>query len=673
MNPLLESFETSPFSKIKNTHYKPAIEKAIAIAKEEIKRIATHSSPPSFQNTLEALEFTGQKLDRIIRILSNINAAETSKEIQKIARDISPWLSTFKNDLTLNPDLFKRVRCVHEMKDSLNLTQEQSMLLEKQYKSFLRNGANLDDSEKDKLRLIDVQLSELTLEFGEHVLADTNAFEMHVVKETELSGLPDHSKESAHFLAKQQQKEGWIFTLDSPSYVPFMTYADNRKLRMKMAKAFGRRGFQKNENNNEQIVLEIVKLRQERAKLLGYQSHAHFILEERMAEAPERVFSFINELLDKARPVAEREFSAIQEYAKKSDGIGQLQKWDSAYYAEKLKQQHFNFDQEILKPYFLLENVIDGAFKIASRLYDISFSELTTIDKYHEEVTTYEVKNSKNELLAILYTDFHPRKGKRNGAWMTSYKPQQVKNQINERPHISIVCNFTRSTQTQPSLLTFNEVTTLFHEFGHALHGMMANTVYASLSGTSVSWDFVELPSQIFENWCYEKEALELFARHYKTGALIPMEYVEKIKELASFHQGMQTVRQLSLARLDMAWHTSKELQETTSVKEFEKIALLETQLYPDIEENCMSTSFSHIFQGGYAAGYYSYKWAEVLDADAFAYFKEKGIFNKAIATKFKESILSKGGTEKPMVLYKSFRGKKPNPNALLKRAGLLF
>ncbi len=390
-----------------------------------------------------------------------------------------------------------------------------------------------------------------------------------------------------------------------------------------------------------------------------------------MAETPEKVLSFSNELLQKAKPAAQKEFEELESYAKKLDRIDQLQKWDGAYYAEKLKKERFNLDQEILKPYFKLENVIDGVFTVASKLYDLQFKEVFDIDTYHPDVKTYSVSDIDNNFIAVFYADFHPRKGKRNGAWMTSYKPQQIKNRINERPHVSIVCNFTKPTNTKPSLLTFNEVTTLFHEFGHALHGMLANTTYNSLSGTSVSWDFVELPSQVLENWCYEKEALELFAKHYETGETIPMEYVTKIKESASFHEGMQTLRQLSFGLLDMSWH-SQDPSKISSVKEFENNAFSETKLYPDVKENCMSTAFSHIFQGGYSAGYYSYKWAEVLDADAFEYFLEKGIFNKEVATKFKENILSKGGTEKPMDLYKRFRGKEPKPDALLRRAGLL-
>ncbi|MDG2358000.1 MAG: M3 family metallopeptidase, partial [Polaribacter sp.] len=600
----------------------------------------------------------------------NLNAAETNDEIQKIAQEVSPWLTAFKNDITLNEDLFKKVKSVFDNREALNLTPEQAMLLDKQYKSFARNGANLNEPDKIKLREIDTQLSTFSLKFGENVLAETNAFEMHLTDENDLAGLPDSVRESAREVAKSKEKKGWIFTLDHPSYVPFLTYADNRELRKKMAIAAGKKAFQKNEFNNEQIVLNIVNLRHQRANLLGYKTHAHFVLEQRMAETPEKVIEFSNNLLKKAKPAALKEFKNLENYAKKIDGIDQLQKWDGAYYSEKLKKELFDLDQELLKPYFKLENVIAGVFEIANRLYDLNFEETSDIDKYHEDVKTYRVTDNNGKFISIFYADFHPRKGKRNGAWMTSYKAQQIKNEINERPQVSIVCNFTKPTETKPSLLTFNEVTTLFHEFGHALHGMLADTTYGSLSGTSVSWDFVELPSQILENWCYEKEALELFAKHYKTGEVLPMEFIEKIKESASFHQGMQTLRQLSFGLLDMQWH-GQNPTEIKSVKEFENEAFASTKLYPDVSENSMSTAFSHIFQGGYSAGYYSYKWAEVLDADAFEYFLEKGVFNKEVATKFKKNILSKGGTEKPMSLYKRFRGKAPKPEALLKRAGL--
>ncbi|MDD7915793.1 M3 family metallopeptidase [Polaribacter ponticola] len=671
MNPLLQDFNTAPFSKISNSDYKPAIKEAIKIAKAEINEIVINSEKPTFENTTVALDFTGEKLNRITSIFFNLNSAETNDEIQKIAQEISPWLSEFRNDITLNEALFKRVKSVFDVKDTLDLTAEQKTLLDKQYKGFARNGANLEDDDKNKLRKIDAELSKLSLKFGENVLAETNAFEMHLTNEKDLAGLPESVKEAAKEVAKSKEKEGYIFTLDYPSYIPFLTYADNRELRKEMAIASGKKAFKDNEFNNEQVVLDIVNLRNNRANLLGYKTHAHFVLEERMAETPEKVIEFSNNLLEKAKPAAIKEFENLENYAKKLDGIDQLQKWDGSYYSEKLKKELFDLDQEILKPYFKLENVIDGVFEIANRLFDLKFEEVSNIEKYHEDVKTYYVKDINGNFVSIFYADFHPRKGKRNGAWMTSYKSQQIKNGINERPHVSIVCNFTKPTETKPSLLTFNEVTTLFHEFGHALHGMLANTTYNSLSGTSVSWDFVELPSQVLENWCFEKEALELFAKHYETGEVIPMKYVEKIKESASFHEGMQTLRQLSFGLLDMSWH-SQNPSEIKSVKEFESKAFANTKLYPDVAENCMSTAFSHIFQGGYSAGYYSYKWAEVLDADAFEYFLEKGIFNKKVATKFKENVLSKGGTEKPMLLYKRFRGQEPKPDALLKRAGLL-
>lgn len=671
MNPLLQDFNAAPFSEIRNTDYKEAFKKAIELTKNEISKIVSNDEVPSFENTIVTLDFTGEKLNRISSIFFNLNSAETNDEIQKIAKEISPWLSEFKNDMILNAGLFQRVKSVYNQKESLSLNPEQAMLLEKQYKSFSRNGANLNIEDQQTLRKIDAELSKLSLQFGENVLAETNAYELVLTDEDQLSGLPDSAKEAAKMLAQEKGISGWVFTLDYPSYIPFMTYADNRELRKTLSIAFGKKGFQQNENNNEEVVLKIVNLRHQRANLLGYYSHAHFVLEDRMAETPEKVLNFSKDLLLKAKPAAQKEFKNLEEFAKKLNGIDQLQKWDGAYYSEKLKKVLFNLDQELLKPYFQLENVIDGVFSVTKKLYDLHFDEIFTIDKYHEDVKIYEVLDGNNNFVSYLYADFHPRSGKRNGAWMTSFKSQQIKNGINDRPHISIVCNFTKPTETKPSLLTFNEVTTLFHEFGHALHGMLANTTYNSLSGTSVSWDFVELPSQVLENWCYEKEALELFAKHFETGEVIPMEYVYKIKESASFHEGMQTLRQLSFGLLDMAWH-GQDLVNIKSVKDFETEAFAETQLYPDVKENCMSTAFSHIFQGGYSAGYYSYKWAEVLDADAFEYFKDQGIFNKEVATKFKEHILSKGGTEKPMVLYKRFRGQEPKPDALLRRAGLI-
>lgn len=664
-------YDTAPFSKINNADYKPAFITNIAAAKAEIDAIINNPETPTFENTIEALDFSGYALDRLSSIFFNLNSAETNDEMQKIAQEVSPLLTEFSNDITLNEALFKRVKTVYEQKDSLLLNPEQSTLLDKKFKNFSRNGALLSEEKKIRLREIDSELSKLKLTYGENVLAETNNYELIITDEANLKGLPEGTIEAAKSLAQSKNEQGWVFTLDYPSYIPFVTYADNRELRKEIAIAAGKKAFHNNEFDNQQHVLKIAKLRFERANLLGYQTHSHFVLEERMAQNPDKVKSFLNDLLSKAKPAAEREFAELTAFAKELDGIEKLEKWDGAYYSEKLKQKLFNLDDEKLKPYFQLEKVLQGAFTIAQKLYGITFTEIFDIDTYLEEVTTYEVKDENKELVAVFYADFFPRKGKRNGAWMTSFKSQFIKDGCNERPHISNVCNFTKPTETKPSLLTFNEVTTLFHEFGHGLHGMLANTTYPSLSGTSVYWDFVELPSQIMENWCYEPEALALFANHYQTGEIIPQEFVEKIKESASFQEGMATLRQISFGLLDMAFHSNNP-NEITSVKAFEKAAMDNTVLYPDVAENCMSVSFSHIFQGGYSSGYYSYKWAEVLDADAFAYFQEKGIFNKDVATKFKENVLSKGGTELPMELYKRFRGQEPSPDALLKRAGLV-
>ncbi|UII74902.1 M3 family metallopeptidase [Flagellimonas sp. HMM57] len=670
-NPLLQPFDQAPFEQLKNEHFKPAFVQAIENTKKEIDKIANNPEAPTFKNTLEALDFSGRQLDRISSVFFNLNSAETNDEIQKIAQEVSPLLSEFSNDITLNEKLFKRIKSVYEQKNSLNLSVEQQTLLEKRYKSFSRNGANLGDDAKKRLRKIDAELSKLKLKFGENVLAETNKFELLLTDEKDLSGLPNGAKEAAAQLAKAKNKKGWLITLDYPSYIPFMKYADNRELRKKLSLAFGSKGFHNDELDNQENVLKIATLRHERANLLGYQTHAHFVLEERMAETPEKVHEFLTELLEKAKPAAKKEFAALEGFAIELDGISQLEKWDSTYYSEKLKQKLFNLDDEKLKPYFKLENVIDGVFKVAEKLFDLNFKEVSGIEKYHEDVKTYEVYDSSKNLVSLFYADFHPRPGKRGGAWMTSYKPQYTLDGKNSRPHISNVCNFTKPTTSKPSLLTFNEVTTLFHEFGHALHGMLANTTYPSLSGTSVYWDFVELPSQVLENWCYEKEALELFAFHYETGELIPMDLVEKIKESATFQEGMATLRQLSFGLLDMAWHGT-DPSNINNVKEYESKAFEGTNLFPDTLETCMSTAFSHIFQGGYSSGYYSYKWAEVLDADAFAYFKQNGIFNKNIASKFKEHVLSKGGTENPMTLYKRFRGAEPRIESLLERAGLI-
>ena len=669
-NPLLVPFDLAPFSKVKNEHFSPAFKILIKEAKEEIEAIANNTAAPTFENTIEAMEFSGNQLDRVSSFFFNLNSAETNDEIQEIAQEVSPLLTEFGNDVTLNPVLFQRVKAVYDTLADLDLTPEQTTLLENSYKGFSRNGANLNEVDKKTLREIDTKLSKLKLTYGENLLAETNGYELHLTTERDLAGLPDGVKEAAAQTAKLQGTEGWVFTLHHPSYGPFMKYADDRELRMKMAIAFGARGFQDNSFSNKEITLQITKLRHQRANLLGYTTHSHFVLEERMATSPEKVNQFLGEMLEKAKPFAQKEFDELAQFAKDLDGITEFQKWDSSYYAEKLKKKLFNLDDEQLKPYFKLENVIEGAFTVANKLFGLTFKKVSNIDKYHQEVETYEVYDAKENLVSIFYGDYFPREGKRNGAWMTSFKSQQNKDGKNERPHISNVCNFTKPTDTKPSLLTFDEVTTLFHEFGHGLHGMLANTTYPSLSGTSVYWDFVELPSQILENWCYEKECLDLFAKHYETGETIPMEFVEKIKESANFMEGLATLRQVSFGLLDMSWH-GIDPSDITDVKAHERETFDKTAFTPDVAENCMSVAFSHIFNGGYSSGYYSYKWAEVLDADAFAFFKEQGIFNPAIGASFALNILSKGGTEHPMKLYKRFRGQEPNPDALLERAGL--
>lgn len=675
MNPLLENFNTpyntAPYSKIKNEHYKPAFEFAIKKAKEEVDAITSNTEEPTFENTIEALDFSGSLLNTISKIFFNVNSAETSDEIQNIANEVSPLLAEFSNDIGLNEELFKKIKTVYQQKESLNLTPEQTTLLENSYKGFVRNGANLNETDKETLRNIDKELSQTSLNFGQNVLAATNKYELHITNENDLAGLPDGVKEAAKITAQQKEKEGWVFTLDFPSYFPFMTYAKNRELRKELSIAYGSKNFKGDDLDNQKNVLKMVELRYKRAQLLGYKSHSNFVLEEEMASTPKTVLNFLDNLLSKSKPVALKENQQLTEYANKLDGIETLQSWDGAYYTEKLKQELFSLDDEKLKPYFKLDNVINGAFKVATKLYGLQFEQVFDIDTWHKDVLTYKISYENGDLAAIFYADFHPRAGKRGGAWMTSLNSQFIKDGINNRPHIINVCNFTKPTETKPSLLTFNEVTTLFHEFGHGLHGILANTTYPSLSGTNVFRDFVELPSQILENWCYEKEALELFAFHYETGEVIPMELVEKIKESATYMEATRMVRQLNFGMVDMAWHTANP-NNISSVAEFEKQAAAATQIYPTIDETNFSTSFSHIFQGGYSSGYYSYKWAEVLEADAFEYFKENGIFNKEIGAKFKDNILSKGGSEHPMTLYKRFRGQEPDNDALLKRAGLL-
>jgi peptidyl-dipeptidase Dcp len=674
-NPFFSPFntphETLPFDKIKTEHLMPALQEALARGRKEIDAIANNSKAPTFENTIVALDQAGEMLSKVQSTMFNLNSAETSPELQKVVKEASPLLSEYNNDILLNAKLFARIKKLYEQRKTLKLDTESMTLLEKTYQQFARNGANLNEADKAKLREISKRLSELSLTFGENVLKETNEFILHLTDEKDLAGLPDFVKDAARLAAKQKNMEGWVFTLQQPSYAPFMTYSENRELRKKMFIAFSSKAFKGNANDNQAIIKEIVKLRHERAKLLGYASHAHFVLEERMAGTPEKVNAFLEEIFSYAKPVADKQMSELLAYAKKNGFTeDRLQRWDYAFYAEKLKKEKYGIDNEALKPYFKLENVVEGTFTIANKLFGLTFKENKQIPVYHPEVKAYEVFDDKGKFVAVYYADFFPREGKRGGAWMTSYLDQHVRNGKDIRPHVSIVCNFTKPTETQPSLLTFDEVTTLFHEFGHALHGMLSQCKYSGTSGTSVYWDFVELPSQIMENWCYEKEALDMFARHYQTNEPIPQEYIQKIVESANFMEGYATLRQLSFGMLDMAYHG--QAQEIADVNAFEKNAIEKTNLFPDVEGVNSSTSFSHIFAGGYSAGYYSYKWAEVLDADAFDFFKQKGIFNKEVAESFRANILSKGGSEHPMTLYKRFRGAEPSPKALLKRAGLL-
>lgn len=674
-NPLLAEyaspFETAPFHLIKNEHYLPAVKAAISAAKADIEKIKAEPLP-TFENTLEALDRAGKKLSVISAIFFNINSAETNDEIQKLAREISPLLTEYSNDILLDQALFQRVALVFSEKEKLSLNPEQTTLLEKTYKSFVRNGANLSAKDAVKLRKIDQELAQLSLKFGENVLAETNKYVHFIENEADLEGLPEGIKEAAAQIASEKgQPTKWAFTLDYPSYIPALTYAKNRKLRKTLFLAYNTKSSKGDELDNQETIKKILSFRHQRAILLGYASHADFVLEERMAKSPKAVLDFLESMLQKAKPKAEKEVQEVSDFAKKLDGLDHIERWDFAYYSELLKKEKYALDDELLRPYFKLENVIDGVFLTAGKLFGITFQPNPEIPVYHPEVTAYEVKDRNGNHLAVFYADFFPRAGKRNGAWMTSYRGQKTENGIDRRPHISIVCNFTKPTKTKPSLLTFNEVTTLFHEFGHALHGILARGTYESLTGTSVYWDFVELPSQIFENWCYEKECLDLFAKHYKTGEKIPEELIEKIKKAANFQQGYMTMRQISFGLLDMAYH-SQDPTSITDIEQFEEKVMKKTDLLPKVPETMASTSFSHIFQGGYSSGYYSYKWAEVLDADAFEMFLENGVFDSETSASFEKNILSAGGTEHPSILYRRFRGRDPKPEALLKRSGLI-
>lgn len=662
-------YESIPFENIKQEDFKPAIEQAIEDAKNEINEIVQNTDPPNFVNTIVALENVGKKLTIISSTFFNLNSAETNDYLQSLAEEISPMLTEYANDIILNEQLFEKIKIVYDTTLKSKLSQEEVRLLDKTYKDFSKNGALLSSEDKNNLRQISNELAILSVKFGQNVLKETNDYFLHISENKDMEGIPESIKEMAKQEAETRNLKGWVFTLHYPSYVPFITYSANRELRKEIYTAYMQRACKDNEYNNEDIIHKIVELRSKKAKLLGFKTYADLILQERMASAPKLVYDFLYDLLHKAKPFAQKEIQDLKNIASR-DGITEMMPYDHAYYAEKLRQEKFSFSEEELKPYFPLHQVLNAAFDVAKKLYGLTFIEREDIQKYHSEVKVYEVFNDKGKHQALLYTDFFPREGKRAGAWMTSYKGQFKTLSDNIRPHISIVCNFSRPNGEIPSLLTFSEVTTLFHEFGHALHGILANTTFESLSGTNVYWDFVELPSQFMENYVFEKEFLKTFALHYQKGDMLDEEKIDKIVASANFMQGYQTLRQIGLGLLDMAYHTD-ELTSDQGIEDFEVEKIKETQLYPHIKNTCISTSFSHIFQGGYAAGYYSYKWAEVLDADAFDYFKERGIFDKETASKF-ESLISKGGTEDPMELYISFRGRRPQSEALLKRAGLL-
>lgn len=674
-NPLLGDFKTvhntPPFDQIKREHFSPAVEVAMENTRRIVDGIIDNSAEPTFENTILALEYSNEQLSDINNILFNLNHAETDTVLQKIIREVAPKLTDFGNDIRLNEKLFKRVKAVYDQRDKLNLNTEQSTLLQKTYKGFARNGANLDSASKEQYRAVTRELSELSLRFNENVLAETNSYQLHLTKKDELAGLPESLVKAAAMAAKQKGKEGWVITLDMPIYSAFMKFSERRDLREKIFKAYNSRGFRGNENDNAKLVLRIAELRLQLANLLGYPTFAHYVLEERMAESPEKVTNFLQNLVDASLPQTLKEVEEVKQMALEMGAKHNLEKWDWGFYSEKLKNKKFNFNEEELKPYFKLENVKQGIFALTSTLYGITFKKTDKISVYHPDVETYEVIDGNGKFIAVLYLDFFPREGKSGGAWMTSFRSQYIDQKgKNIRPLISVVTNFTKPTDDTPSLLTFYEFTTFLHEFGHALHGIFANTSYSSLSGTSVFRDFVELPSQIMENWAIEKEFLDMFAIHYQTGEKIPTEKVEAIIASRNFLAGYTSLRQISFGIVDMAWHSLSQPY-TGNIIDFELSAMAKTEVLPTIKGAAFSTAFSHIFAGGYAAGYYSYKWAEVLDADAYHMFKTNGIFDKVTAQSFRDNILSKGGTEHPMELYKRFRGQEPTIDALLERSGL--
>lgn len=673
-NPFFTEFhtphQTVPFHLIKMEHFEPAIQAGMDAHNQEIDAIVNEPGNPTFDNTIVALEKSGALLDRVTTVFGNLLSAETSDELQAIAEKVMPQLSEHSNNISLNEKLFSRIKFVYEHTDKALLQPEDRMLLQNTYDGFIRSGANLTPEQKERFRQISSELSILTLKFSQNNLKETNSFELPLTEE-QTDGLPESALAAYAQTAKDKGKEGYIVTLQAPSFVPFMKYSTQRELRKKLYMAYNTQCTHDNEFNNMEIVKQLVNLRLERAQLLGFKTAADYVLTRRMAENSQNVYHLLNQLLYAYTPTARKEVEEVQALAKELEGKDfEIMPWDWAYYSEKLKEKKFNLNEEELRPYFELNNVIQGVFGLATRLYGITFQENKEIPVYHPDVTAYEVYDKDGSFLSVLYADFHPRASKRSGAWMTSYKEQWKDENGNSRPHVSVTMNFTKPSDEKPALLTFSEVNTFLHEFGHALHGMFADTTYQSMSGTNVYWDFVELPSQIMENFAVEKEFLNTFARHYQTGENIPEEWIQRIIDSANFNAAYACLRQVSFGLLDMAWYTRTEPFHG-DVREYEKQAWKQAQVLPSVEETCMTVQFSHIMAGGYSAGYYSYKWAEVLDADAFSLFKEKGIFNEEVANSFRVNVLSQGGTEHPMTLYKRFRGQEPSIDALLKRNGI--
>lgn len=669
--PFATPYGTAPFDLIKTEHYEPAFEKAIEVHQSEIDAIVANPQSPTFSNTIEAIEYSGEMLTRVSSVFFNLLSSESNDEMMEISQRLSPKLSQHSNNINLNEALFKRVKSVYETRHTGDLTPEQIRLTEKYYENFENSGATLSPEGKEKYRTLSMELSKSTLEFGQNSLRETNAFEWLLTDKADLARLPESLIDAAATKAKSKGKEGWLIDLSAPSYIGFMKYSSRRDLREKLFKVFSTKGVTGNEYDNQENVKKIVSLRLEIARLLGYNTYSEYVLKNRMAKNEAAVFGLLDRLAEAFGPTARQELKDVQAFASETEGKPfDLQPWDWSYYADKLKDSRFDLNDEMTRPYFELANVKKGVFGLATDLYGLHFVKNNDIQGYHPEVEAYEVFEENGDFLSVLYTDFHPRDGKRSGAWMTSFKSQYMKDGIDSRPHVSIVMNFTRPTETKPALLAFDEVKTFLHEFGHALHGMLAKSTYETLSGTSVYRDFVELPSHIMENWLIEKEYLDKFAFHYQTDEKMPAALLQKIVDASNYNTGYATLRQLSFGYLDMAWH-SLEMPFDGDVRTFEQNAMARVQLLPVVPETSMSTSFSHIFSGGYAAGYYSYKWSEVMDADAFSVFKKNGIFDKETANLFRVNILEKGNTEDPMELFKRFRGQEPSVEALLRRSGI--